>query len=387
MSRLNPLRPGLPLCRWIHAFWLATRSFRPAAALGLLCWVMAPLTAWAQGSAEPPPSEQVAITRMPFAGIAAELETELQASLRATLARQGYNILPQSTVDNRLVNEPQLLACTTPLCYSRLAQFLSVRRVVEGEVQRLQLSTFVMRLQLRDLYTGRIVGTAVQERCDICANDDVRLMVVRAANILAKVAPPKPDLPLARVSTSGTLFVESDPTGAQIKVDAEARAERTPATLLLAVGVHQITVEGTDYEVLRRKVEIIPGQQVMLSLVLTPKSARRAFLRPLAWTSLIGAVGLAIGSGVLFHFHGKPVVTDECPAREVAFHCPEKWDNLGAGIATAVGAGALAVTAGLAFYFDAAGPRRRPISRSSPAVPPPPAASLTADPLPARTAP
>jgi hypothetical protein len=44
------------------------------------------------------------------------------------------------------------------------------------------------------------------------------------------------------------------------------------------------------------------------------------------------------------------------------FRCPYKYDLLGAGITAVVGAGVLAVGSGLAFYFDNAAPRRRPIT-------------------------
>lgn len=315
-------------------------------------------------TAEPLPSESIAIIKLPFAGIAGEVESDLKELLRGTLNRHGFNVLTSQVVQNRLANEPRLFACSTISCYGRLAQVLGVRRIVEGEVQRLELSTFAMRLSLRDLYSGKLVAPPVQERCDVCSSEDVRAMVVRAAEVLSQIAPPKGPQETSRPSESGMLSLESDPAGARILIDRVERAERTPATLLLGAGMHDLVIDGGGYEPKHAKVEIIAGQQTSLSYELMPKPQRRPWLRPLAWTTAILAVGLAVGSGVLFYYDGKPVITDDCPPLSGAFHCPQKYDNRTVGIAAAVGAGVLAIGSGLAFYFDSAAPRRRPIAEA-----------------------
>ena len=121
-------------------------------ALGAL--LGAGLPAPARADTEPMPSESVAITRLPFQGIAAEVVTELSGKLSDALRSGGFNVLTTQQVDNKLAQEPRLLGCSTPSCYGRLAQVLGVRRVIEGEVQRLELSTFSMKIHLRDLFTG-----------------------------------------------------------------------------------------------------------------------------------------------------------------------------------------------------------------------------------------
>ncbi len=341
------------------------RAFAPKCAIAILCWLSlaAVRPAMAGSGAEPPPSETIAITKLPFAGIAHEVASNLQELLRATLHRAGFNVMPATVVENRLANEERLLGCSTSSCYGRLAQVLGVRRVVEGEVQRLELSTFTMKLGLRDLFTGRLVAPLLQERCDVCSNEDVRQMVVRAADTLSQMAPPTGPQETSRPTASGMLVLETDPPGAQITIDRELRNERTPASLLLGAGVHNLLVEGLGYQPLRRPVEILPAQQLPLYLILTPLPQRRPWLTVLAWTTAVAAVGLAVTGGVLLHYHNQPVTSPDCPAQAgTMFRCPYKYDFLAGSVSSFVGAGMLAVSSGLAFYFDNSAPRRRPIS-------------------------
>jgi hypothetical protein len=330
--------------------------------LTFFCLLATSSPAFAAPSAEPPPSETIAITKMSFAGLASEVGADMQELLRATLRRAGFNILAATVVDNRLANEARLLGCTTPSCYGRLAQVLGVRRVIEVEVQRLALSTFAMKLGLRDLLTGKLVAPQVQERCDVCSNEDARQMVERAANTLTQMAPPTGPQEPDRPPTSGMLVLETDPPGARVTIDKQIRNERTPASLLLGSGVHEVVVEGPGYRALRRTVELPAGQQVPLYLVLTPLPQRRPWLTALAWTSAATAVGLVVAGGLLLHYNGQPVITPTCPDQPgVMFRCPEKYDLLAGGISAMVGAGVLLAGAGVAFYFDNAAPRRRPI--------------------------
>ena len=349
-------------------------------------------------TSEPLPNEPIAIVKLPFAGIASEVEASLHELLRSTLNRLGYAVLPAQVVQNRLSGEQRLFGCTTASCYGRLAQVLGVRRVVEGEVQKLGLE-FSLQLWLRDLYTGKLVAPPAKEVCPVCSSDEIRQTVRRAAELVVQLAPPKGPQETQRPAESGMLSLETDPPGARIVIDRVERSERTPATLLLGPGIHDLMIEGAGYEVQRHKVEVSSGKQVSLSFVLSPKTQRKPWLRPLAWTGTILAIGLAVGSGVLLYYHGRPVTTPECPdVPGVSFRCPQKYDNLAVGVAAAVGAGALAVGSGLAFFFDASAPRRRPIAEAeteaaaaAAASPPPalaplpivvPSASPSAPPLP-----
>lgn len=342
------------------------------AALGALC--LAGAAAPARADVEPMPSESIAITRLPFQGIAAEVVTELSGKLSDALREGGFNVLTAQQVDNKLAQEPRLLGCSTPSCYGRLAQVLGVRRVIEGEVQRLELSTFSMKLHLRDLFTGKL-SEPVQERCDVCSNEDVKQMVIRAAARLVRVTPPRGPQETDRpAASSGILVVETEPPGAQVAIDSVPRIERTPASYLLAAGVHNLVVRGHGYRALRQQVEVpAGGQPVTLRLSLSALSQRRPWLTALSVITTLGAVGLVAGSAALLYFNNKPVNTPDCPDQPgVMYRCPQKYDNLVPGVSLAVGAGVLAVGAGIMFYLDNSSPRVKPIVEPTPAAPPAP---------------
>lgn len=337
----------------------------------------------ARAGGEPPPSEPTAITRLAFQGITPEVAGTLRASLVDVLKNKGFSVLRPDEFENRLVGESRLLGCTTPSCYSRLAQVLSVRRVIEGEVQRLELSTFSIRLQIRDLFTGRLSAPPVQERCNVCSNDDVRDMVARAAETLVQMAPAASPQSIEKATpTSGILVLESDPQNAEVIIDGQPRPERTPASFLLAPGVHDLRLQGPGYRPTRQQVEIPPGQQVPIKLVLSQLPKRRPWLTALSVIGAVGTVGLAIGTGVLFYMNGKPVVTADCPDKaDVMFRCPQKYDNIGAGVGAAVGTGLLLAGTSIALYMDHAAPRRARVIDPTETT----ESAGTADPAPAAT--
>ena len=320
------------------------------------------------------PSESIAITRLPFQGIAAEVVTELSGKLGDALREGGFNVLTAQQVENKLAQEPRLLGCSTPSCYARLAQVLGVRRVIEGEVQRLELSTFAMKIQLRNLFTGQL-SEPVQERCDVCSQQDVKQMVVRVAERLLRATPPRgPQETDPPAASSGTLVIETEPSGAQVAIDSVPRAERTPAAYLLAAGVHNLVVRGHGYRALRQQIEVpAGGQPVTLRLSLSANYQRRPWLTALSVITTLGAVGLAAGSVALLYFNNKPVNTADCPDQPgVMYRCPMKYDNLVPGVSLAVGAGVLAVGAGIMFYLDNSAPKVKPIVEPTPGPPPAP---------------
>lgn len=328
--------------------------------------------------AEPPPSETIAVTRLAFSGFSTEIETELQRITRNRLRSAGFTLLDAQAVDNKLNAEQRLLSCTTPTCYGRLAQVLGVRRVVEGEVQRLALSTFAMKIQIRDLMTGRLTAPTVSERCDVCSNDDVKQMVARATDTLVQMAPPLGPQSTDRPSASGMLVLETDPPGAEVVIDGHVQIERTPASYLLAAGVHSLEVRGSGYKSLRQSAEILPDGQQSLSLVMTPLPARRPWLTALTAIGAMTTIGLVAGSATLFVYNGRPVNTPTCPDQPgVEYRCPQKYDNTAIASTMAVGAGLTLAATIAGIYFDYTPPRRRNLNGPRPAPPPSPEPAQT----------
>ena len=339
---------------------------RSAAALlfVLLGSLASPVAARApQNQSEPLPSEPIAISKLLFSGMAEEVAADLRGSLITTVARGGYSVRSQQEVESLLGSELRLLGCTTASCYGRLAQVLGVRRVIEGEVQRLELSTFSLRLQMRDLFSGQS-STPIQERCDVCSTDDVRQMIIHAAERLTREVPPRgPQTTDPRMGESGILIVETEPPGATVTIDGVPRSERTPASYLLAVGVHNLVVQDQAHHRVHQQVELAAGTQpMMLRLSLNAQSGRRSWMTGLGVAATIGAVGLIAGGVALLYKHNDPVFTAECPDLGLSgYHCPNKYDNLAPGVSMLVGAGVLGVTAGVLFYLDSRPAKASPV--------------------------
>lgn len=312
---------------------------------------------------EPLPSEPIAIAKLSFSGMAEEVSSDLRSSLATTVQRGGYSVRSPQEVDSLLGSELRLLGCTTASCYGRLAQLLGVRRVIEGEVQRLELSTFSLRLQMRDLFSGQST-TPIQERCDVCSTDDVRQMVVRAAERLTKEVPPRgPQMTEPRIGESGILIVETEPPGATVTIDGAQRSEKTPASYLLAAGVHSLVVQDDKHRRVRQQVEVAPGSQPMtLRLSLSAQNARRSWMTGLGIAATVGAVGLIAGGAALLYKHNSPVFTAECPDLGLSdYHCPSKYDNLAPGVGMLVGGGVLAITGGVLLYLDSRPTKAKPV--------------------------
>ncbi|AKJ03453.1 tetratricopeptide repeat protein [Archangium gephyra] len=99
--------------------------------------------------------------------------------------------------------------------------------------------------------------------------------------------------------------VSSEPAGARVQVDGEARGV-TPWSDKLEVGPHRLEVTHEGYQPLRRDVQLRPGEPLELQLMLTPLSKREVAgeLRPgqprrRVWTWVAaGAAGVATAGAV-----------------------------------------------------------------------------------------
>jgi hypothetical protein len=66
------------------------------------------------------------------------------------------------------------------------------------------------------------------------------------------------ELFVSLTAATGKVHIESEPAGASILVDGQARSEKTPATLLLSAGKHHLTVL-RDGARLERDIEVTDG--------------------------------------------------------------------------------------------------------------------------------
>lgn len=97
----------------------------------------------------------------------------------------------------------------------------------------------------------------------------IRLLGAAGAVLALVLAPacsaPKRDASGKAVSV-GKLRLRTFPAGAQVWIDGEFKVESTPATLVLAEGRYQLTIQLAGAEALTREIEIVAGEANELNL-------------------------------------------------------------------------------------------------------------------------
>lgn len=304
-------------------------------------------------TSEPSPSEPIAIAKVSFSGIAEELAADLRGIIKRELEAGGYSVRKKQDTDLLASDDQRLLTCTTMACNERLAQLLGVQLVVEGEVKRLELSTFSIRLIIRDLSSGKTTSPMV-EHCNVCSTDDVRQAVERTARRLTKNAPShEAQWSHPQAAENAVLVIESEPAGAAVSIDGVRKSERTPATFLLSAGVHNLLLEDEHQLQHQQTVEVRPGvTPVTVHLRLSrPTSLRGLFLASGVVASVLGAGAIA-GGAYLLHIDGQPIYDEVCPNEGlVGRRCPTMYGNLAPAVTLFVGAGVLAAGSGVLLYF------------------------------------
>jgi len=342
--------------------------------VSLVCLLCALLFSWRSSEAapdrnvlsEPSPSEPITTAKVTFWGMADEIAAHFRKIINREMEAQGFSVRSQEDVQRLLGDEIRLVSCKTAACQGRLAQLLGVRRAVEGEVQRLELSTFSIRLYVRDLFSGETTEP-LSELCQVCSTDDVERAVERLAKKLAKRVTPRSSLQVQpSLSESGILVVETEPAGAAVTIDGERRSERTPASFLLRAGVHELLVEDDKQHRVTQHVEVSPGTQpVTVRLRMDAQVARRTWKTVLGIVGIAGAAGLVAGGSTLLYFDGKPAFSDGCVDQGIAGQrCPNQYTTVLPGSLMIVGAGLLAIGGGVLLYLDNRPAKAKPVPAS-----------------------
>jgi len=68
--------------------------------------------------------------------------------------------------------------------------------------------------------------------------------------------PKEPEVVMNLDRTTGTVFIRSDPGGASISINGDARSEKTPATLALPTGGYKIEVSKSGYQTYVENIEV-----------------------------------------------------------------------------------------------------------------------------------
>lgn len=209
-----------------------------------------------------------------------------------------------------------------------------------------------LTLTLRESRKGRPLST-VEMVCEICGDAELEAMATDLAGTFA----PR----LARLDEQSSLLtISGSPAGAEVRIDGEP-VGTLPWSGIVAPGAHAIAVESRAYLGHRREVDLTPGVDETLHVVLAP-DARGATERPAERPSpaapssrvgvaagvLAGGVVVMAGGIVLSALHRRPYGCDEGNPESVEGRCPRRWNTMWLGASLTV-AGA-AVT-GIATYL------------------------------------
>jgi serine/threonine protein kinase len=103
--------------------------------------------------------------------------------------------------------------------------------------------------------------------------------VVSPAPPVVAAPPAAPPAPAVPVPAEAVLSVTSAPAGVAIRLDGRP-VSVTPLRLTLPPGAHHLLAEHPGYEPLEREVELEPGGELAIELVLKPRPARPSTGRP-----------------------------------------------------------------------------------------------------------
>ena len=180
--------------------------------------------------------EELAILELRFTAVPPTVSHQIHARVQNTLARGGYNVIPEAKVQSRLKRaaiSPRLHRGPLPPADRRRA------RGAAGRCRRDRRTGTSYDITLTMLETsGGTVLAQVNQRCDVCNFKEVEEAAAVATERLHKQT-------LVFISTRSTLVLRSNPTRAEVLLDG-LPAGKTPLRRLLPPGAHtyEVAAEG-----------------------------------------------------------------------------------------------------------------------------------------------
>lgn len=280
------------------------------------------------------------------------VEGEVPSYLANDLAARFRSGLGASA---RAVDAPT--TCTDASCWIAFAERAGVSHVVRTTLT-VQDRDYGVRADLIDGRTGEVIAT-VERGCELCGSEELGTTFEDVGDALRRKLASQSDGP-------AQLVITSTPVGATVRLDG-APIGKTPLTVEVAAGEHEIEIVMRDHITQRRRLAFVEGvkQEWNVALVDVPRDDRRDRrpLRIAGWTALgVGLAGVGIGVGL--------AVLDEHPMRsrcsgenvDAAGHCKYRYDSLGAGIAVAAIGGAALATGVALVVVDRRKHRDRPVA-------------------------
>ena len=198
---------------------------------------------------------------------------------------KSFNVIDRASME-KLLKEQQfeLRDCTASECAVEAGQLLGVDKVVLGRLSKIGENYF-MSLQLINVGSSRIENTS-ELQCEA----DTKVAFDKINELAVKLAGGESALRGGRILGTefkkdnfqqqgiGSLYIKSDPEGAQIIIDGIELKKKSPATVEdILVGTHYVELV-KSYLVASRKVELKKDQFLTIEMKLKPIKGKIKFL-------------------------------------------------------------------------------------------------------------
>ena len=273
------------------------------------------------------------------AGVEPDLADNLTEILIAKVAKMGgYEIAGKEEFRGKLgvEDERKALACMEETaCVGRAGAALGVTRVLSGTVGKRD-KDYIFSLSLINLENGKtenqtfkLVPGGVQELIEVVSQSATKIFEKR----------PDP----------GNVKVAATMRGARVYVD-DAFIGTTPVrSPMFESGKHKLRVEAEGHLGFARDVDIPAGSTLEIELPPSALPAQKQWPKVLAWGTFGGALVAAGAAGFL------GVLSQETPTgntrKDILADVDHKHTEATAANICFAGAGALALTSGLTFWF------------------------------------
>lgn len=272
----------------------------------------APGLALASPPAKAPPAQRsFALLSLEVVGQSAgELRGVVDRSLTQSFKTAGVQVIAYKEVAAILAPTPELTACTSPSCLTRISQLVGTRELVRAHLVA-SGATYDLELDLLSAGAAANPVARIERHCSVCTVGDLSDLSARAAAALAS----------GEGRTGGGVSVEIHcrPTGAQLTIDDQPRGA-APFEGTLTRGRHRIVATLDGHLAAVKVIDIDPSGGVRhVELILAPTgvvdSARRPY-RAWKWVAAGGAAALLVGSVALLAVNGDGTCDsgrDSCP--------------------------------------------------------------------------
>jgi hypothetical protein len=225
--------------------------------------------------------EKIAVLVLAASEKDAELADNLTEVIIAHAARGGFEIAGKEEFRARLgvENERRAQACVDDIsCLGRAGVSLGVRRIVAGSVGT-RGKRFLFNLNLDNVQDGKVESRVF------------RLVEGGVEDLIKAVQDASGELFRPRVEP-GKIQVGSDPVGARVSVDNAYLGITPLLSPTLLAGKHNVRVEADGRFPWTSRVEVLPGQELQISLLPENLPRRRRWPSALGY----GSASLAVAS-------------------------------------------------------------------------------------------